>query len=451
VWVIPRNCTAWPVFVRKTGFAVGMKMATLPQPMRSGLQAKALLGLNLVLLATVGYLAYQLRLPTEPSAQPVGTVAGSHSPPTPASSSSPATAELPQTNTFHWSQLESEDYRTYIQRLRAIGCPEQTIRDIIIADVEKLLAPQARAIVPYRPDLKYWEPEEEELWNNYDPRQWQQQQRTIEYQKRELVRELLGIDLVEERLRQQGAEDYYSRRLQFLPEAKRAQVRTLLDHYADQELAIRAKEWEEGEPLCPEDRAELRRLRQARQADLARILTPAELQQYELWLGYTACKVREALYGMDATEEEFLTIYRLRKPFDEQWNPDEVDLNDPVVRARWQQAQAELEEQIRRALGETRYALYQRGQDPDFRALNAAAARYGLSSNTVAEVYACKKLVTEARQALATNLAVSAQEREQALAEIANETERVVAEALGPRAYRYLLRRGALQWIKGNP
>ena len=30
---------------------------------------------------------------------------------------------LVATNDFRWSQLESEDYRAYITRLRSIGCP----------------------------------------------------------------------------------------------------------------------------------------------------------------------------------------------------------------------------------------------------------------------------------------------------------------------------------------
>ena len=39
-----------------------------------------------------------------------------------------------QTNDFRWSQLESTDYRQYIANLRAIGCPELTLRDIIMTD-----------------------------------------------------------------------------------------------------------------------------------------------------------------------------------------------------------------------------------------------------------------------------------------------------------------------------
>jgi hypothetical protein len=46
----------------------------------------------------------------------------------------------PPAKKFRWSQLESTDYRQYINNLRAIGCPRQTIRDIITADVHSLYA-----------------------------------------------------------------------------------------------------------------------------------------------------------------------------------------------------------------------------------------------------------------------------------------------------------------------
>jgi len=50
------------------------------------------------------------------------------------------TAPVAGPRPFHWSQLESSDYRTYIANLRGIGCPEQTLRDIITADVGSLFA-----------------------------------------------------------------------------------------------------------------------------------------------------------------------------------------------------------------------------------------------------------------------------------------------------------------------
>ena len=41
---------------------------------------------------------------------------------------------------FTWNEIESRDYPAYIANLRAIGCPESTIRDIIVAEVNQLFA-----------------------------------------------------------------------------------------------------------------------------------------------------------------------------------------------------------------------------------------------------------------------------------------------------------------------
>jgi hypothetical protein len=39
---------------------------------------------------------------------------------------------------FQWSQLYSSDYRIYVKNLRATGCPEPTVRAIVIADVDSV-------------------------------------------------------------------------------------------------------------------------------------------------------------------------------------------------------------------------------------------------------------------------------------------------------------------------
>ena len=57
-----------------------------------------------------------------------------------------------------WSHVESPDYATYISNLRSIGCPEQTIRDIIIADVNALYA-RRRATEILTPQQEWWRSE----------------------------------------------------------------------------------------------------------------------------------------------------------------------------------------------------------------------------------------------------------------------------------------------------
>src|SRR5262245_13956911 len=56
---------------------------------------------------------------------------------------------------FTWREVESADYPTYVANLRDIGCPEQTIRDIIIADVNALYA-RRRATEILTPEQQWW-------------------------------------------------------------------------------------------------------------------------------------------------------------------------------------------------------------------------------------------------------------------------------------------------------
>src|SRR5260370_13548163 len=63
---------------------------------------------------------------------------------------------------FSWQQLESPDYPTYIAHLREIGCPEQTIRDIIIADVNQLYA-KKRLVELAAADPQWWRSDAHEI------------------------------------------------------------------------------------------------------------------------------------------------------------------------------------------------------------------------------------------------------------------------------------------------
>src|SRR5512137_2546780 len=55
-------------------------------------------------------------------------------------------AALAAHQTPSWSNLESTNYTTYIENLRSIGCPDETIQDIIIADVAKVYAKKRAAL-----------------------------------------------------------------------------------------------------------------------------------------------------------------------------------------------------------------------------------------------------------------------------------------------------------------
>ena len=91
---------------------------------------KVSVGLNLVLLGCLGLLLAKRSKSavTDPVAQAL-SVRG-YSP--------ERTSD--DLNQFSWSQLESTNYHAYITNLRRVGCPEQTIRDIITADIDGVYA-----------------------------------------------------------------------------------------------------------------------------------------------------------------------------------------------------------------------------------------------------------------------------------------------------------------------
>ncbi len=397
-----------------------------------------LLVLNLALVGVVAWL-FKKTEPHPPAPAPPPVALQPDRPPAPVPIQPRTPAPAP-TNDFRWSQLESEDYPTYIARLRQIGCPEQTIRDIVISDLDKLMAPKLLALNPVKPDLKYWEPDDKELWTDVDQRAWEAQRQQIDFEKRDIVQELLGADLVAEREKVRGQQDYFGRRLDFLPEEKRIEARKILERHSAEERAVREKTWEEGEPLDREDTAALRELQQSRDAELQSLFSPSEWDQYQLRLSPTAYEVRDSFFGMHPTEAEYLAVFRLREAFDRKWK-DEPDTgaNAGTFEQR-QQDEAALDQSIALALGPERYLEYQRAQDPTYRQLRVAAARYGVSGGDVTEAYGLQRAFEEERTRLDQMADLDPEQRADAVRAMREETARMMQTRIGPRAYEYFRR-----------
>src|SRR5205085_9281385 len=96
------------------------------------------------------------------------------------------------------------------------------------------------------------------------------------------------------------------------------------------------------------------------------LLTPEEALQYDLRLSMTATMLRSQIDGFNPSEDEFLKVYQLKKNFDDQFSPlARVDEKDEDTKKR-EAAEKILNSQIKEAIGETRYADYERAQDYTF-------------------------------------------------------------------------------------
>ena len=97
------------------------------------------IGLNLLLGTYLGIALNRRTRPLSPVPDSANTMTEAKNP-----SSHRIIAPPPNPpRSFNWSDLASPDLRIYAQNLRRAGCPEQTIRDIMLAEVNRPYGIQA--------------------------------------------------------------------------------------------------------------------------------------------------------------------------------------------------------------------------------------------------------------------------------------------------------------------
>lgn len=90
--------------------------------------------LNAALLVCIIFLFFKRPPLTPPAAlAPVAATVAPAPPASPPPSAPPAPPAPPR-----WSQLYSPDYHNYVKNLRAVGCPEPSVRAIVTADVDSV-------------------------------------------------------------------------------------------------------------------------------------------------------------------------------------------------------------------------------------------------------------------------------------------------------------------------
>src|SRR5216117_3816516 len=91
---------------------------------------------------------------------------------------------------FNWESVEATDYKQYIANLRSVGCPEETIRDIITADVNKLYESKRKELAGPKKKFEFWKPGSM-MGAAFDPER-AEKERALNKEKRALITELLG-------------------------------------------------------------------------------------------------------------------------------------------------------------------------------------------------------------------------------------------------------------------
>jgi LysM repeat protein len=305
-------------------------------------------------------------------------------PPGPATPSPGATNVVVRRQFFSWHELESDDYPTYIANLRDIACPEQTIRDIIIADVNALYA-RRRAQEILTPDQQWWrsDPDTNIL------RAAMQKARELEQQRRDLLARLLGTnwesgDLVNlPRPSRQGIV-LDGPQLGALPVDTKQAIQEVNMHSTERMQAYLDAQAAAGKVPDP---VEVAKLRQQTRDELARILSPPQLEEFLLRYSQNANDLRAELSQLsffNVTSNEFLLMFRSTDTLDQQIQL--LSGTDPNTISQRNSLDSARENAIKLALGPERYEEYRDLQDPLYRQSMAQALEAG-TPEAAASIY----------------------------------------------------------------
>lgn len=385
--------------------------------MRWRLIALVSLGLNLGLAAA--WLVYSRHTP--PKAPASGIT------PSQAAGAVPSrTNFLIRRQFFSWQQVESPDYPTYIQNLRDIGCPEQTIRDIIIADVNALFS-RRRATELVTPDQQWWRSQPDAAVALAAS----EKARALDLERQTLLASLLGPNWESGDLLSLPRPTHPGLVLDgpilglLSPEIKQS----LQDISSSSQEKLQAYlDSRESEGKDPEPSA-LAKLRQGTREQLARVLAPPQLEEYLLRYSQYASNLRNKfgdLKFFNPSADEFRAVFRATDDLDQRIEllADATDANSVAGRKA---LEAQRENALKLALGAKRYEEYRMLQDPLYRDAVAAAQAAG-TPEAARTIYQINLAAKQQQQSITADATLTEEQRKIALKNL--ELEQMQASAI---------------------
>jgi hypothetical protein len=307
-----------------------------------------------------------------------------------------------------WPGLQTANLPELIARLRAAGFPEHLVRAIAAAQLDENFAARRRVLDAGTENLPFWKTRTPDPRINLASLQ-------LEREKQAALRQLLGP---EPEFDDPVGEIARNRRLQGLPPDKVEAVGSLLREYEKRwgDIVATSSSIIQGERLAA--------LEKAQRDALVRLLTPQELEEYDLRASNTAAAMRYELTAFNPTEAEFRAIFRLRQPFDAE---SALGGRTPTP------------EQVKAVLPPDRAADYERAVDYSFRQTSQLVARLELPPETSGQVYAVQKDIRQRLSGLYDDQSLSPDQRTQQLAPLRQEAEARLTSLLGAQgleAYR---------------
>lgn len=327
---------------------------------------------------------------------------------------------------FRWQMLARDSYTNYIASLRAVGCPEQTIRDLVTAELTEEYLRQRRALLaPLQAD--YWTHAMHGI------------SKTLENYGKKIDEIRAGttdqIDVLLPRVKTVPV--YFSvgaERTEHLSADKKDAMKGLYERFS----AAAAKFMEDPSVTKAEKDRQRSVLQQQLDAELKQLMTSEEYAEMQL-RGSRHGQSLRGMIGIDLSPEELRTMTAVLDRYDK----SSAGSKPGQVGAEQKKAQ---EKELRDVLGD-RYDNYVRAQDSAYGTAYRIARRFDLPPETVNRVDDIRKSVGDAAKTLQNNVSLTGDQRREALLAIQREAESTLRQVLGGKAADAYQNVGG-DWIK---
>ncbi len=392
----------------------------------------ASLALNAALLGLVVY--SRVKSPPAPARPSTGQFVDAHD----ATSSSAGSAASAPSSARLVTALTSGNPAALRDQLRALGVSETMVRNIVQAIIWQPYRERELQInsAKFVDDQPYWRGLRQ-TGRRAHTREEREELRHLASDIRQKIEEVLGTAAID------GISPY-ARRYHFLPTDAAEKIADIDRDYGEmlQEITQEAERFR-----VPSDAEKQRFLSQERLKDIEAVLTPEEFREFELRQSPAAQALRNRLTQIEVTEAEYRVLFELQKSLIEispASAPADVPAEDRLALAGQMVA---LRKQVRDTLGDERFAQFMRASNNEYRQLQAAADRFSLPTETINRVYGYRHDIASASQRIATDEALSLDQKKAALHSLALETRQKISTDLGDEiANAYLAKN--MRWLE---
>ena len=331
---------------------------------------------------------------------------------------------------FGWSDITNDVYLDYIANLRAAGCPEKQVRNIVISDVNELFD-QRRLEYAIKTDPQWWKAE---TYMGVLPMQ-NFSAANFDEQRRELLTKVLGEEGYESLKLPSlnaGAVNLTGPVLGALPTETWNNVQEICTRSMERHNAYQMGRINEGGAI---DNTELARLREQTRSELKKVLNTDQLEEFLLRYSFNSSKLRADMRGIELTPDEFRKIFRAIDPLEHQM---QVDYGGPETLSQKQREQldSQRDRAVRETLSGDRYVQYLASKDPLFKQAQMMAMQYGMNAKAVQPLYDMQKNLDARRLQVTQNAAMTPEQKNQALQVIGIEHQQMLQQILGNANYR---------------